>query len=141
MVPLNYLGVYMGIQKIERVRKFLAFQYDFAVEGGTAGAKTMRNLQPLNTLEAGLVLLDCFVKVETAITGSGTVDIGDGTTADKWFDTTVLKAASTGDICAPQTTVKLTKTAAGGLTPIVTIGVGGITAGKLTAYFEYVKPL
>lgn len=129
----------MGLQKVERVRKFLVFEYDSAVDAKTAGAVTMRNLQPLNTLEAGLVLLDCFAHVITGATAAGTIDIGDGTTADKWFDTTVIAAAASGAICAPQTTVKLSKTETGKLNPVLTIGVGGLTTFKIRAYFEYVK--
>jgi hypothetical protein len=131
----------MGLQKIERVRKFLAFEYDATVDGGTAGTYTMRNLDPLSALEAGLVILDCFAQVKTARTGAGAIDIGDGTTADKWFDTTVIAAASANAIVAPQTAAKLTLTETGKLSPVVTIGVGGVTAYKIIAYFEYVKPL
>lgn len=131
----------MGLQKVERVRKFLVFEYDATVDGGAAGSYVMRNQDSLNGLEAGLVLLDAFANVITARTGAGTIDVGDGTTADKYFATATIAGAAAGSIAAPQAAVKLSLTEAGKLNPTVTIGVGGVTAYKIRAYFEYVKPL
>jgi len=131
----------MGLQKIERARKFLAYEYDFAVDGGTAGAKTMRMLGSDDPLQVGLIILHGFCVVTTAIVGDGTVDIGDGTDVDRWFDTTVIKAASAGAVIDAETSLLNALLASGQTAPILTIGAGGITAGKVVAYFEYIRPL
>jgi hypothetical protein len=136
----------MGLQKVERVRKFLVFEYDFATQGGTAGAKVMRNLDPLSTLEAGLIILDAFAIVKTAFVDAdgmdaATLDIGDGDDADRFIDTSDLDAASAGDILPAEAAAKFSLLEANKITPTLTIGGGGVTAGKVQLYIEYVKPL
>lgn len=136
----------MGFQKIERSRKFVVYEYDAAVDGGSADTYNMRPLVSSEVLEDGLVLMDGFLTVETGFTdtdgmSAATIDVGDGTDEDRWFDTSNVAAASAGDVVGPETDLIRGLIGTGEATPVVTIGGGGLDAGKIYCYFEYVKPL
>lgn len=136
----------MGLQKVERARKFLVYEYDAVEDGGTAATYTMRNLDALNTLAADVVLLDSFIHVITAKTdadggSAGTCLVGYAGTTNAYSASAAMVAAASGAIVAPQTTVKLTKLTSNQITPIVTVGAGGFTALKIRLYVEYVLPL
>lgn len=135
----------MGFQRVERVRKFLAFEYDATVDGGEAGAVTMRNLDEVNTLPADAIILSGFLKmtedfVDTDEMEAATINVGITGTTNKYFATAQVAAASEGDLLALASGAVLSLAGSAG-TPLVTIGGGGLDAGAFQVYLEYILPL
>jgi hypothetical protein len=110
--------------------------YDFAVDGGTAGAKD------IFTLLAGTIVHDCFYEVETTVTSGGSATLELGLTGGD-TDGFVAQAAKT-DFAADAISGDAKKGAllTGGLRAKVTadtvcamvIGTAALTAGKIHFY-------
>lgn len=121
----------------KNVKQVISFEYDFAVDGGAIGAKVLRSLGP-NKLRPGLLIEAAYLKMETAMTSSGSATAVVGTpTDDDGFFTTVFamtagaaaKGSGTqadGDYIVPGTVNgdKVTNS------PVLTIGTAALTAGK-----------
>jgi len=134
----------MGKQRVERVRKFLAFEYDVAVDGGEAETYVMRNLDELNDMPVGAVVLGGFVEIlEAADAADGMdasdVEIGVTGTTDLYLDDVEMESEGVVaiDTDAILHVIGETETA-----PILTVGAGdGLDAMKVRLYLEYVLPL
>lgn len=134
----------MGLQRFERVRKFLCYEYDAELDGGEAGDYVMRNFDVANEIEEGVVLLDGFAIVETAMVDTdemdeATVTVGDGSTADLFVESAGIVAAEDGAVVSVKSTVKYSLATLSS-PPTVTVGGGGLDAGKIKVYLEYIAP-
>jgi hypothetical protein len=132
------VGVISGGVEIEgaiRRSSVLVYEYDFAVDGGGVGAKSMRPIGSTGVVPSGFVITDSIVEVltpfTTAASGQGAVAVesaGDivaaAVVSGVPYSTAGRKA---GVPISAATSVKTTAAR----TPTFTISVGAITAGKL----------
>ena len=138
----------MGLLKNEK--KLAMFEYDFAVDGGAVGAI---DLAPkITALEAGMVITDMYLYVETAVTsdGSATVTIGnadaDGFMADVFAlvgsdDAVVRVGEVAGALMYDDTNDHLLAYRVGSDVDLqLNIGTAALTDGKFQLYVEYFAP-
>jgi hypothetical protein len=146
----------MGYPKYENVT--LAYEYDFAVDGGAVSAIPLRKLG-VNGLGAGLVIKNATVLIETELaSGSGTATVGYTGEVDAYFKDLVATAAGgysalsqlggdklqssvtaddgMGTVDALADDLNLALSAAN--VPLLTVGTGALTAGKFKIVFECV---
>src|SRR5574343_455309 len=129
------------------------YEYDFSVSGGAVGAISLVN-KGMNALEAGLVITDYLISVDTTLTsgGSATVTMGNAGDPDG-YRVDFFSAATAGSVLNRGT-------AAGALVwddtndaaidykigssayavPKITVGTAALTAGKFQVYFKAFKP-
>lgn len=133
------MGVISGGTEIEgaiRRSGVLVYEYDFAVDGGGVGAKSMRAVGSTpGSLPSGFVITDSIVEIltpfTTAASGQGAVAVesaGDVVAAAVVSGAPYSTAGRKAGI--PQSAATSVKTTAA-RTPSFTISVGAITAGKL----------
>ena len=109
------------------------YRFDFAIEGGTTGAKVLRGPQ----IPSGCIVTDALIHVDAALTGgtgSHTVSLGSGESATDLQTATARNAepwASTGAKRATftATTAPLKMTA--DRAPTLTINSSALTAGRI----------
>lgn len=127
----------------------VTYEYDFAVDGGDVGAIDLRP-QVANLLEAGLVVTECVLDIETAlVSGSGSATIGDDDDADGFFVDLVAATGVQSSFGAlggayqrnSDTSVetKILKKVLADKPVLLTIGTGALTAGKFKLTFVVVK--
>lgn len=128
----------------------LAYEYDFAVDGGAVGAITLRNVG-VNGLKAGLSVVKATLIVETAVaSASGAATIGYTGQADAFFVDFVGEVAGAyssmsalgGDqLRASATSVEseLALRLTSDIAPLMTITTGAVTAGKFKVVFECIQ--
>ncbi len=131
----------------KNVKQMISFEYDFAVDGGTIGAKALRPVGP-NRLRPGLVITAASLKMITAMTsgGSATAVVGTPTDDDGLFTTIFAMAAGAvakgagaqiGTYTVPGTINgdKVTNS------PVLTVGTAALTAGKFVLDIECYLPV
>jgi len=137
----------MGFPKFKEFE--VVYEYDFAIDGGSTGAKTLRCLN-LNDLEAGLVIEELQVYVETAFAGTATptCTIGiAGTTAGFMADIFALASAGAairngtvaGSLLWDDTNdheISYVIPDAASAVPLMTIATQALTAGKAKFIFK-----
>lgn len=114
--------------------------YDFAIDGGAAGAIVLRG----DKIPGGAIILDSIVEVQTALTGgtvTDTVSLGTETAADivaatarnaaPWSTTGTKRGSLTGGTAPVRTTVDRT--------PTLTVSTSALTGGKLTTAIRYME--
>lgn len=127
----------------------ITYEYDFAVDGGAVGAIELRPLVA-NALEAGLIVTECVLDVETTLaSGSGSATVGDADDADGFFVDLVsatgvqssfgalggaYQRASAADVES-----KVLKKILADKPILLTVGTGALTAGKFKLTFVVVK--
>ena len=120
-------------------RKIAVASYDFAVDGGAVGAITLRG----DSLPAGAVILDAYLKVTTAPTsgGAATISLGAETAAGLQaataFDGAPFSTTGTKRITFTATTAPVTTTVVRAIT--ATVAVAALTAGAFTVVVEYIE--
>ena len=131
------------IEKSRRVgdvggqRRLAVGKYDFAVDGGAVGNVTLRG----DSIPSGAVILNCYIKVETAADSGGSATIAlNAESAGDLRAAAAFNAApwsSTGTKIGSQspTTAPITTTAKRNL--VATIATAALTAGKFTVVVEY----
>lgn len=127
-------GQYVGRTKWARA------YYDFAVDGGTVGAITLRG----DALPTGAVVLSTVVKVDTAVAsgGAATVSLGVQSATDvrtavvlgtaPALDTATAKLGATTRASAPVVTSAVKSV-------VATVAVAALTAGKFSVLIEYIE--
>lgn len=126
----NQMGVVVG-------------EYDFARDGGAALAviplKDINTGMPIS-LPVGTLVCKTWIDVQTPCVGAGSIALSTGETAADILAATaaasitgVMAGVSTGTAA---TMKKITSTAK---TPIATLSVGTISAGKFRVYLEFVR--
>ena len=132
----------MGYEKYKDLE--FRYVYDFAVDGGAAS--TIDLTASGNALEAGLVITDMHLYIDTAFTSAGTptVTLGNEDDVNGYFaDILALGAAGAviragsvaGDLIWDDTNdhrIDYKLPDAGAAVPSVTIGTAALTAGKIT---------
>jgi hypothetical protein len=138
----------MGYPLYEKVD--VAYEYDFAVDGGAVSSIALRSLGA-NGLLSGLSIVKAHVIVETAIvSGSGTATIGDGSDDDGYFKDLVATAAGAyssmsalgGALLRSSATSiegEVEQKLSADVTPELVISTGAVTAGKFKIVFECVR--
>ena len=135
------MGVIEGTTEV----KTAVGEYDFAVDGGAAGAITLRSAAGDiigNALPAGSVVLSGYIEVDTALTsgGSATVSVGIEGAAD------LLAATAFGSAPWSSTGRKSVTPAGTGATSVkttvtrslaVTVAVAALTGGKFRVVVLY----
>ena len=128
----------------------LAYEYDFAVDGGAVGAITLRNVG-VNGLKAGLSVVKATLIVETAVaSASGAATIGYTGQADAFFVDFVGEVAGAyssmsalgGDqlrLSATSVESELALRLTSDIAPLMTITTGAVTAGKFKVVFECIQ--
>ena len=138
----------MGL--LQNEKKLARFDYDFAVDGGAQGAIALRpNIQ---ALEAGMVITDIYVYVETALAsgGSHSVTIGN-TDVDGFFADIAALAASdnamvrVGEVAGAlmwddTNDHMLAYRVSSDVALNLTVGTEDLTQGKLQVYVEFFAP-
>lgn len=128
------------------------YEYDFAISGGAQAAIALVN-KGINALEAGLVITDWYISVETTVVGaSATVTMGnagdpDGYCVDIKASMTagaiINRAAVAGALVWDDTNdhpIYYKIASAADAIPTITIGTANLTAGKFQVYFKAQKP-
>ena len=113
------------------------YVYDFDVSTGAQGAYNLNDLDGNSDIPLGAIVTHAYIKVETAAAsgGSATIELGDGSDADKYINATDGALANIdgvndviGGVVATLTDC-VTATADANVT--LTIGAADLTAGKL----------
>jgi hypothetical protein len=139
----------MGFNKFQELE--FVYEYDFSVDGGGTGAKTLRCLN-VNPMEAGLVLEDVQVYVETAfddagdtatvtlgITGTTSGFLADFMTLAETVNTPIRAGEVAGSLLWDDTndhSISYRMANAAAATPIMTIGTEALTSGKASFVFK-----
>jgi hypothetical protein len=138
----------MSYPKYEKV--CIAYEYDFAVDGGAVSAIPLRNLG-VNGLKSGLSVIKATLIVETAAaSASGAATIGYTGQADAFFVDIVDSAAGAyssdstlgGDqlrVSATDVESELALRLSADVAPLLTVTTGALTAGKFKIVFECVQ--
>jgi hypothetical protein len=142
----------MGFPKFKEFE--VVYEYDFSVDGGSVGSKSLRCLNA-NPLEAGLIVKAIDVLVETAFddaSDTATVTLGvTGTTSGYLADfmtlaETVNTAIRTGEVAGSlvwddtndhEINYRIPSSAAA--QPIMAIGTEALTVGKAKFIFKCIK--
>lgn len=130
------------IDRVEVVREYL---YDFDVDGGAAGAISLKGAHgSASTLPAGTIITDCVTKCVTALTSGGgaTVALGitgsatgiEGATA---YSDGSYSAANAMDRKTPSAPL-LVSTADSAV--LLTIATAALTAGKVRVFVKMLLP-
>ena len=138
----------MGLLKNEK--QLAKFEYDFAVDGGAVGAIDLR--PKITSLEAGMVITDIYIYVETALAsgGSATVTVGN-VDADGFFADIFALAGSDnnairiGEVAGAlmwddTNDHALLYRVSTDTSLALTVGTAALTAGKLQVFVEYLAP-
>lgn len=149
MPPFHFLNeVFMSYPKNEKV--CLAYEYDFAVDGGAVGAIPLRNVG-INGLVSGLSIVKATLIVETAVaSASGAATIGYTGQADAFFVDIVGEVAGAyssdsalgGDQLresAMDVESELALRLTSSVAPLLTVTTGALTAGKFKVIFECIQ--
>lgn len=142
----------MGYQKGKPLD--FVYEYDFSVSGGAATDIVLVN-KGINALEAGLVITDMFIKVETALTsgGSATVTAGDAGDRDGYFvdffaDASANAVINRGDRAGAliwddtnDHPIYYRIASAANAIPSISVGTAALTAGKFKLYIQAYKPI
>ena len=121
--------------------KSLAFNYDFAVLGGAAGAITLANKAGTGaqTIPDNALIVRAYIEVVTAATSDGSATIMLGFTGD-----TNAFIAATRENTTPYTAGLLTELTAGipikttgAVSVLATVATADLTAGKFIVWVEY----
>lgn len=138
----------MGYPLYEKVD--IAYEYDFAVDGGAVSSIPLRSVG-VNGLLSGLSIVKAHVIIETALaSASGDATIGDGTDDDGYFLDLVGTAAGAyssmsalgGALLRSSATSiegEVEQKLAADVTPELVVGTGALTAGKFKIVFECVR--
>lgn len=140
----------MGYERGKELK--FKYEYDFAVSGGAVGSIALVN-KGMNALEAGLVIKDWFISVETtpASGGSATVTLGhagdtDGYAVD-FFGAVAGDIINMGDRAGALVwddtndhNIYHKLASAANAIPRIEVGTAALTAGKFQVYFTAVRP-
>jgi hypothetical protein len=136
--PLEGLG-----DQLNNQLGMIVGSYDFAVQGGAALA--VIPLLDVNTglaisLPVGTIITTSYVDVQTPCVGAGSIALSTGQTAADILAATAA-ASITGTIAGVSTGVvaNFKKISTTPKTPIATLSVGTITAGKFLVFMEFVQ--
>lgn len=141
----------MGFPKFKEFE--VVYEYDFTVDGGAVGAKTLRCLN-VNPLVSGLVVTEVQALVEVAFTGTATptCTLGiTGTTSGYMADffslaSTINTPIRNGDVAGSlvwddtndhEVSYRIPNDASA--IPLMTIGTQALTAGKAKFIFKCVR--
>ena len=120
---------------LENRKKVALFEYDFAKDGGAVGDITLRG----PSLPAGAVIDKNLIQVKTAFTSGGSATValtlktaGDMYAAGAISGLTAGVKAGVADGTASNAIVLTANT-----TPVLTVAVAALTAGKLVVMVEY----
>lgn len=141
----------MGYQKGTELE--FKYEYDFAVSGGAVSSIALVN-KGMNALEAGLVITDFMISVETLLAGTATPTITMGNVGDTdGYAVDFFAAATAGAIInrgdragalvwddTNDHPIYYKIDSAANAIPTVTIATQALTAGKFQVYFKCFKP-
>lgn len=136
----------------KNVIQTIAYEYDFAIDGGAIGAKELRSLN-VNKLKSGLLIVEAELKIITALAGaSATAVIGDADDDNGYFlefNTVAAGNYSSHSIdrggAFLRSTVatspvamgnKLIKEVLADRPVLLTVGTAALTAGKFEVIFH-----
>ena len=122
------------------------FQYDFAVDGGVAGAITLRAVDGLGPLPTKFIVQNAIIDMITALTsggaatvslttGEGAADLQAATLVSNPPWSTLGLAATTVILGTLATQIKLTAQRS----PSITIAIADLTAGKVNVFIQGVQ--
>jgi len=126
------------------------YEYDFAVSGGAVSSIALVN-KGINALEAGLIITDFIMHIETAFDGTATPvlllgnagDV-DGYSVDFYAKTSVLNLGELAGALvwdnANDAALYYKIGSAADAIPRLDISVQALTAGKFTVYFKAMRP-
>jgi hypothetical protein len=120
--------------------RWAAFEYDFATDGGTVGAHTLRG----GTLPAGTVILDAIVKTVTPLTSGGLATVavkiegGADIQAATAFDAAPFAAAGAEARERDRPVERRRSCSPSARSVVATVAVAALTAGKFVVLVEYV---
>lgn len=135
----NLLGA-----ELHHVQNFQVGIYDFTVQGGAIGDIQLQNTDQTGVmvLPAGALITQVYTYVPVAVTsaGSATVAVKAASSAD-CMNATAKASLSLNAIVAGNpvdTAASILQPLAADTTPVITVAVAALTAGKMLVYFSYV---
>ena len=126
-------------------QRWKTFEYDFARQGGTVGAKTLTKVGGgVQKLPDNAVILGYYVEPVTSLASAGSATVALGSD-DSGLGAAALKAATAFDnamyAAATQTLDKASLASkvnkAGGTSLLATIAAAALTAGKFRVHVKY----
>lgn len=116
-------------------RKYVRFEYDFAVDGGAVGAITLRG----PSIPAGTVVVGATLDVTTTVTGGAgaTVSLDLEAAADLRAAATLATAPAMNGVAVKGLLAPVKTSAARSV--VATVAVNALTAGKFTVLLETVQ--
>lgn len=129
------------------------YEYDFSVSGGAVGNISLVN-KGMNALEAGLVITDMHISVDTTLAsgGSATITLGDASDRDGYYvdffaagaaGAVLNRGKAAGALLWDDTNdaaIDYKIASAANAVPSCSIGTAALTAGKFQVYFKAYKP-
>lgn len=141
----------MGFQKGKELE--FKYEYDFAVSGGAVSSIALVN-KGMNALEAGLVITDFHISMETTLAsgGSATCTLGDAGDPDGYY-VDFFAAGAAGAVLnrgkaaganvwddTNDAAIDYKIASAANAIPKLAIGTAALTAGKFQVYFKAYRP-
>jgi hypothetical protein len=114
------------------------YEYDFAVDGGATGVKTLSAKDNKVKLPAGAVRLSATVLVQDALLGSGASAKLGTTASDVVFAANAAIASYSANAVFNATTPAYVSATGGDC--LLTIAGGALTAGKLKVLVSFIVP-
>lgn len=114
------------------------YEYDFAVDGGATGVKTLSSKANKTTLPEGAVRVQSHVLVQTALEGSSaSAKVGTTASDADYAANAAVSSYTTNAIFNDATSVVVGSTSKN---VILTISGAPLTAGKLKVLVSYILP-
>ena len=133
----------MPYVKSDRRRKAITFVYDFAVQGGGTGAKTLVGEDgKARVLPAGALVVGAYIEPVTTVTsgGAATVKLGITGNDDSFKAATAYNDASYNTTFGAATAETPLKVGGSAVSVLATIATAALTAGKFKVHVEVLLP-
>jgi len=130
----------LGSLVTQQKKMVLKGVYNFAVDGGAIGTKTLKGADgKALKLPKGAIVSDCLLDFRTATTSGGSATISFGTgQATNDLKSALAVASGTGLVaCIPVGTAATSIKMTADRTPSISIAVAALTAGKVSVLIEY----